>query len=208
MAKRKKNPNYQYRNPEWLKENADAGKCYVQMANDCDVRPKTLVDHMIKNGIYTKVPLDILAAHAAKLDFLEEKFDTECVYDLILSGNPVIKKNSKSFNAKMKMSLPNPNYAAYEEYNLAYLDKTFSGGTIDFPVLFVCFFYKDSKRATDISNLYEAPQDVLVRAGVLQDDNSSIIIGHDGSRVRYDKQYPRTEIFILKATNLMLDEDL
>ena len=38
--------------------------------------------------------------------------------------------------------------------------------------------------------------DILVLAGVLADDNSSIAVAHDGSRVLYDKDEPRTEITI------------
>ena len=38
--------------------------------------------------------------------------------------------------------------------------------------------------------------DILVAAGILQDDNSSIVMGHDGMRVYYDKENPRTEITI------------
>jgi hypothetical protein len=32
--------------------------------------------------------------------------------------------------------------------------------------------------------------------GIIEDDNSQIVAGHDGSRVRYDKNNPRTEIEI------------
>lgn len=38
--------------------------------------------------------------------------------------------------------------------------------------------------------------DALVAAGVLADDNSQIIVSHDGSRVLYDKDNPRTEVTI------------
>ena len=37
---------------------------------------------------------------------------------------------------------------------------------------------------------------MLVEAGVLEDDHSGIIVSHDGSRVLYDKEDPRTEIVI------------
>ena len=47
-----------------------------------------------------------------------------------------------------------------------------------------------------LHNLLEAIDDVLVKAGVLKDDHSGIIVSHDGSRVRYDKDNPRTVVFI------------
>ena len=45
-------------------------------------------------------------------------------------------------------------------------------------------------------NLLESVDDALVAAGVLADDNSQIIVSHDGSRVLYDKDNPRTEVSI------------
>lgn len=53
-----------------------------------------------------------------------------------------------------------------------------------------------TKRRVDLTNLLEAIDDILVLNGVLSDDNSQIIVSHDGSRVYYDKQNPRTEVEI------------
>lgn len=53
-----------------------------------------------------------------------------------------------------------------------------------------------TRRGVDLTNLLEALDDVLVEAGVLEDDHSGILVSHDGSRVLYDKQHPRTEIVI------------
>ena len=53
-----------------------------------------------------------------------------------------------------------------------------------------------TKRRVDLTNLLEAVDDVLVRAGVLKDDHCGIIVSHDGSRVLYDKDNPRTVLFI------------
>ena len=56
-----------------------------------------------------------------------------------------------------------------------------------------------TKRRVDLLNLLEATMDILVHAGILADDNSSIVVGHDGSRVLYDKGNPRAEIYIEKS---------
>ena len=48
----------------------------------------------------------------------------------------------------------------------------------------------------DQVNLLEATLDILVEYGVLADDNSNIVVSHDGSCVLYDKNNPRTEITI------------
>lgn len=53
-----------------------------------------------------------------------------------------------------------------------------------------------TRRKVDLCNLIEATMDILVRAGVLNDDNSEIAVSHDGSRVFYDKENPRAEITI------------
>ena len=53
-----------------------------------------------------------------------------------------------------------------------------------------------TRRRVDLTNLMEAAHDVLVAAGILADDNNTIIVSVDGSRVLYDKANPRTEIFI------------
>jgi len=48
-------------------------------------------------------------------------------------------------------------------------------------------------------NLLEAIQDILVKYDILKDDNSKIVASTDGSRVLYDKQNPRTEIYIERS---------
>ena len=57
-------------------------------------------------------------------------------------------------------------------------------------------FYMETRRKVDLTNLEESLDDILVDAGVLADDNSRIVAGHDGSRVLYSKENPRVEIEI------------
>lgn len=77
------------------------------------------------------------------------------------------------------------------------------------PVVITFIFFVDHRRVVDISNLMEAPQDVLagnsgLKLGknfdhtsyqILSDDNSDIIKKVSGD-IFYDKTNPRTEIFI------------
>ena len=70
---------------------------------------------------------------------------------------------------------------------------------IDRPVHIQCLFYMSSRRVVDGLNLEASVDDLLVEAGILADDDSRIVISHDGSRVLYDKENPRTEITILPA---------
>lgn len=57
-------------------------------------------------------------------------------------------------------------------------------------------FYMKTHRRVDLTNLMEAMDDILVSRGILADDNYHIIAGHDGSRVKCDKNNPRVEIVI------------
>lgn len=65
-----------------------------------------------------------------------------------------------------------------------------------------CLFYMQTRRVVDQLNLLASIDDLLVEAKILEDDNSRIIVGHDGSRVLYDKDNPRTEITITKIPGL------
>ncbi len=53
-----------------------------------------------------------------------------------------------------------------------------------------------TRRRVDALNLSACADDLLVDAHVLKDDNVNIIVSHDGTRVFYDKEHPRTEIYI------------
>ena len=124
---------------------------------------------------------------------------------------PITKKNSQQIrwrnvqnkkNGKMKKTpyiAPSEAFSIYESKVLWwYMPKM--KRAIDFPVNVKCLFYMPTKRKCDLTNLLEAVDDILVNAGVLADDNYTIIESHDGSRVYYDKDDPRTEIYITEIT--------
>lgn len=93
--------------------------------------------------------------------------------------------------------LPSEKYAAYEKDALWFIQK--QSEPIDFPVNVKCLFYMPTRRRCDLTNLLEAIDDVLVKAGVLADDNYTVIESHDGSRVFVDRENPRTEILISRS---------
>lgn len=64
------------------------------------------------------------------------------------------------------------------------------------PVRVVYKIYTGTRRRVDDLNLYEALDDILVSERILIDDNRNIIRSRDGSRVLYDKENPRAEIYI------------
>lgn len=87
---------------------------------------------------------------------------------------------------------------AYDEYASAAkgILQRYRIPQINTPVNIEYRFYMKTHRKVDALNLAAAMDDILVAAGILQDDNSSIVMGHDGMRVYYDKENPRTEITI------------
>ena len=74
------------------------------------------------------------------------------------------------------------------------------------PVNVEAHYYMQTRRRVDLTNLNQALHDILVKGGVIEDDNSTIIVGTDGSRVHYDKENPRTEVVITKAEKTFLTE--
>ena len=69
---------------------------------------------------------------------------------------------------------------------------------IDYPINIRYLFYMQTHRIVDELNLEGAMDDILIDAKVIADDNSRIVAGHDGTRVLYDKDNPRTEIYITR----------
>lgn len=112
----------------------------------------------------------------------------------IIPIEPKTKKNSQQIivvNGR-PMIIPSKQYKEFEKAALWYIEKI----GIDYPVNIKALFYMKTKRRVDLTNLLEALDDVLVKGGMLVDDNCNIIQSHDGSRVYYDKLNPRIEVYI------------
>ena len=90
-------------------------------------------------------------------------------------------------------------YRDYEKDAIRQIEEAHKTWHIDYPCEVKCIFYRPSKIRVDLTNLLEAIDDILVKAGVLQDDNWKIIVSHDGSRVKFDPACPRTEVFITET---------
>lgn len=109
---------------------------------------------------------------------------------------PVTKKNHQQIvipRGKTKpIVIPSKQYRDYEEQASLFIPK----GFIDYPVNVKCIFYMPTRRKCDLVNLLQAIDDIMVKRGLLADDNYTIIHSHDGSRVVYNKENPRTEVEI------------
>lgn len=117
---------------------------------------------------------------------------------IVIDGNPVTKKNHS--NVVMikgrPIVLPSKPYVAYEKHCKQFIPEL--SNPIDYPIRLKCIYYMETRRKCDITNLLQATCDILVKYKVLSDDNYSIVSSVDGTRVYYNKENPRCEIYIEK----------
>jgi len=150
---------------------------------------------------------------------------------LIIPGNPAIKKNGMKHKwweyrngKKVPLSVPityyNDNYVEWAKNAIVHLVKLRHNHLLpekplegEYIVSFH-FYRKDKPAKIDLSNLYEAPQDLLsgnagisMKVGVkrymfqiFSDDNSNIIVNHGASRCFFNDPNPRTVIYISEFT--------
>ena len=114
---------------------------------------------------------------------------------------PRTKKNSQQicinpYTGKPFIT-PSKAYKEFEESALWFIERV----GIDYPVNVKAYFFMKTRRKVDLTNLLEALDDVLVKGGMLVDDNYQIIASHDGSRVFFDKDNPRIEVEIERSSN-------
>lgn len=124
-----------------------------------------------------------------------------------IPGIAVTKKNSQqmAFNPKTGRWFPVPSkaYKRFEKSAAAVLSAP-GIPPIDYPVNVQCSYYfplnkdgSDPKKKPDLANLLEATDDILVKYGVILDDNVDIVATHDGSKVYYTNDCkPGTYIII------------
>lgn len=116
---------------------------------------------------------------------------------LTLYGDPRTKKNSaRILRTRSGTTFVAPS-KAFEDYQTACLWQIRAPPAPFSARLNVrCVYYMKTARRVDLANLIEATTDILVKARVLEDDNSKIVAAHDGSRVELDRKNPRVEIEI------------
>lgn len=118
---------------------------------------------------------------------------------IILPFAPRTKKNSMQiFRNPKGRPFPTPS-KAYKQYLkdcMPFLTSSALPKGINTRINLKCLYYMPTRRAVDLGNLLAATCDAMKYYGVIEDDNSNIVAGHDGSRVLYDKERPRTEIYV------------
>lgn len=112
-----------------------------------------------------------------------------------ISIAPITKKNHQQiiYHSGRPMVIPSKQYLQYEKDAMWFLPNV---DTIEERVNVKAVFYMPTRRRVDLTNLLQALLDVLVKYGILADDNSKVVASVDGSYVDYDKENPRTEVEI------------
>lgn len=120
-----------------------------------------------------------------------------CIEKIVLVGRPITKKNSSQIIkcGNFHRIIPSKQFTKYQKDCLKQIPLEKQKGYSE-RFNMRCLYYMPTRHRVDLINLLEATCDILVDAGVLQDDNSSIVVSHDGSRVYYDKENPRVEIYL------------
>lgn len=120
---------------------------------------------------------------------------------ITIPGRPITKKNHSQIIKvhNRLMVVPSKEYKTYEATAGWYIHH--KGLMIKTPVQVKCLYYMPTKGRVDLGNLLAGTCDLLVHHMVLSDDNSKIMVSHDGSRVLYDKDNPRVEIEITEVEN-------
>lgn len=119
----------------------------------------------------------------------------------VIPLEPRTKKNSQQIRKNratgQRYVAPSNTFLVYQNQCFPYLYHLRSNAeSLQYPLNIKCLFYMPTHRRVDLVNLLEAIDDVLVHYKLIVDDCAAYIGGHDGSRVLYDKENPRTEIYI------------
>lgn len=109
---------------------------------------------------------------------------------------PRTKKNSQQV-AKNGAIIQSKAYRQYEKDCAWFMPKVEK--PIAYRVNLKAVFYIDADRKSDLVGYLQAIQDILVKYGVLEDDNRRIVHSTDGSYVDVDRKNPRVEIEITEV---------
>lgn len=115
-------------------------------------------------------------------------------HQMIAGSGPKCPKCGKPAKQWVRQGKAHDNFAEAAKWQL----RPRPPRPIECPVNVKCLFYMKTRRKVDALNLQATIDDLLVEVGILADDNSRIVVGHDGSRVLYDPDRPRVEITITK----------
>ena len=119
------------------------------------------------------------------------------IITLVYEGCPITKKNHQEIHLNRRTGArfvaQSDRYKTYEK-ECVWLTPAAVKILIDQPCRVACVYFMPDHRRVDLLNLMAATHDILVKAQVLKDDSSKVIVSVDGSRVDFDKSRPRVEV--------------
>ncbi len=124
---------------------------------------------------------------------------------IVIEGQCPSKKNSRNLfvrNGRI-VNIPSKIHAAWERQALVSLQTQYRG-QFDGPVSVTCEFYNKDKRLRDIDNQQSAVLDLLVKSGLLKDDNYLNVVELHGYFKGIDKENPRVQIKVSEVNDIML----
>lgn len=133
---------------------------------------------------------------------------SEILFACTIPGRPYVKKNNQRAvgSGRFKRILYSHNFVAWESRARAVVSRerhNWPRLPIDFEVNLACVFGFENRQAeADTSALYEGPQDVLEKMGVIVNDK--LIVSHDGSRKVFGVDRPFCAVRITRATDFDL----
>jgi Holliday junction resolvase RusA-like endonuclease len=96
------------------------------------------------------------------------------LFECFVHGRPPSKKNTKKVIRKYGKTivLYSERFREWESHALVYLRQAFVGReTIEEPLeIKLVFYFRNRQQEADVSNLVEAPQDALEKAGIIKND--------------------------------------
>ena len=114
---------------------------------------------------------------------------------IVLAGNTPSKKNQKQIFLVRGRPMIMPS-KAYKEWHDEKMWLLKGSPAIKGPVELKMTLYARDKRSGDLSNKFESVADLLVDAGIIEDDNWNIVRKVEMMFGGIDKEYPRVEIEI------------
>ena len=126
----------------------------------------------------------------------------EILWQCTIPLKPATKKNSGRivYRGKKPLLLPSEKFLQYQKDCKWFIKPP--AEPIDCKCNIKAIYYMPDRRRVDITNLHNALHDVLVDFKVIKDDNCKIVVSTDGSRVKVDRQNPRTEVTITKVEEM------
>ena len=117
---------------------------------------------------------------------------------IIIPMHTIPKKNSQQILINKKTGRPfisqSKRYLEFERNCEMFLYQ--HKYQLEQPINLKCTFYVPDRRKRDLANLLESIQDILVKYGVIADDNYEIVASVDGSQIIYEKNRSETIIEI------------